>query len=239
MTGPNLPMNLKVSRATAAVVSAAMVILSSSISHAAVITWGTATDVVATTDVSTAGTSVGAFNLAARSADTATVAVNGVTFTGLTSPSPLTNTGAAAPNQLNGGTSGNANYNTLLNTAAFGGGTSTTMTLGGGNLVSGEDYLIQVWFVEERTTGSPALNTRVMTYGDGNGNTVNLGGTVGLLGQYAIGTFTADGPNQTLTLATNGFAQSHLTAYQIRLIPEPSVALLSALSAFALGRRRR
>lgn len=142
-------------------------------------------------------------------------------------------------NQLNGGTSGNASYNILLNTAAFGGGTSTSMTVGGGNLVNGGLYEIQIWYVEERTIGTPAVNTRVMTYGDGQGNTVNLGGTPGLLGQYAIGTFTADGPNQTLTLATNGFAQSHLTAYQIRMIPEPSVALLSSLSALALFRRRR
>jgi hypothetical protein len=216
-------------------------LLASTPSHAAVITWGTATNVSATTDVSTNGSPVEAFNLVSRPADaaTGTVMVNGVTFTALDRPSPLTNLGTAAPNQLNGGTSGNANYNILLNTVAFGGGASTSMTVGGGNLLNGVLYEIQLWYVEERITGTPALNTRVMTYGDGNGNTVNLGGTAGLLGQYVIGTFTANGPSQSLTLATNGFAQSHLAAYQIRQIPEPSAALLSSLCALALFRRRR
>lgn len=173
-------------------------VLASTLSQAAVITWGTATDVAATTDVSTNGTTVEAFNLAARAADTATVTVNGVTFTGSTSPAPLLTAVTTAANHLNGGSTGNADYNTLLNTLAFGGGSGTsTMTLGGGNLLTGSPYEIQIWFVEERTT----FNTRVMTYGDGNGNNVNLGNSPGLFGQYVIGTFTADGPNQTLTLA--------------------------------------
>jgi Cadherin domain len=198
-------------------------LLSCIASHGAPIIWGSATDVATTADVATTGAFVEAFNLSSRAADTSTVTVNGITFTGLTSPSPLTNAGAAASAHLNGNTSGDVGYNSLLNTAAFGGGASTSITVGGGNLINGRDYLIQVWYVEERTTGAPALNTRQMIYGSPGGSTVTVGGTAGLLGQYVIGTFTADGPNQTLTLATPGapFLQSHLTAYQIRATGTP------------------
>jgi hypothetical protein len=60
-----------------------------------------------------------------------------------------------------------------------------------------------------------------------------------LKGQFAIGTFTADATTQTLYMETINIAQSHINAYQIRLIPEPSSALLGGLGLLALLRRRR
>lgn len=211
-------------------------LLSPIASHGAPITWGTATDVATVADVSTTGGFVEAFNLAYRALDTSTVTVNGVTFTGLTTPSPLTTSPATSPSAyLNGNSSGNNDYNALLNTAAYGGGPSTMITVGGGNLINGGEYLIQVWYVEERTTGNPVLNTRKMIYGSPGGNTVTVGGTAGLLGQYAIGTFTADGPSQTLTLATVGasFLSCHLTAYQIRATSSPPTSPAFVTTSFS------
>jgi hypothetical protein len=198
------------------------------VASAATITWGGATDVVDVGDVSTNGTTLEAFNLALRAADTLTVTVNTVVFTGSTSPSPLT-LWSGSVDFLNGSTSGNTDYDNLLKTAAYGGGAGVVdMTVGGGLLQNGFDYEIQIWYVEERSADAG----RVMRYGDGvSSNTVDVGGSAGLLGQYAIGTFTADGSNQTLSLSPTGFGNSHLTAYQIRTVPEPSTVLLVALRA--------
>lgn len=76
-------------------------------------------------------------------------------------------------------------------------------------------------------------NGRVMTFGDGLGNTVDLNG------QFAIGTFTASGTTQDLTALANGFGQAHINAFQVRAVPEPSSAALLGLAGFALILRRR
>ena len=71
---------------------------------------------------------------------------------------------------------------------------------------------------------------------DGNGNVVELAAS----GQYAIGTFIADGDIQTLSLAgTQPSAfPAHITAYQVRLVPEPATMALLGLGSL-LGLRRR
>ena len=125
-------------------------------------------------DVSTNGTTVEAFNLAASGNEALTVTVNGVVFTGLLRPSPLTSS-----------------------------------------------------------------STSDMLAGNTSGNTVDVGGSAGLLGQYAIGTFTADGSNQTLSMDSQGFGNSFLTAYQIRTVPEPGTALLMGLGLMVLAVRSR
>ena len=83
-------------------------LLSPTASDGASITWGSATDGANTADVSTTGNPVEAFNLAHTTAAASTVTVNGVTFTGLASPSPLTNTNSNPPAQLNGNSTGDA-----------------------------------------------------------------------------------------------------------------------------------
>jgi hypothetical protein len=127
-------------------------------------------------DVSTNGTTVEAFNLAASGNEALTVTVNGVVFTGLLRPSPLTSS-----------------------------------------------------------------STSDMLAGNTSGNTVDVGGSAGLLGQYAIGTFTADGSNQTLSMDSQGFGNSFLTAYQIRTVPEPGslTLLFGGLLGLLAYRRRR
>jgi hypothetical protein len=230
MKTSKLPFHLHV-----AALGAGVMFLQIPLANAAVITWGSATDVVSTLDVSTNGTVVEAFNLGYRSTGLSTQTVNGVLFTALVAPTPLTSTNTNAYSQLNSNTSGDADYDGLLNSVAFGGGANlVSMTLGGGNLIDGGQYELQLWYVEEQ-----AVSSRVMIYGDGNGNTVGVGGSAGLLGQYAIGTFTAVGTSQTLTMDPDGFGNSHLTAYQIRAVPEPSSAALLGLGGLALILRRR
>lgn len=211
---------------------AAGLLTSSMLSSAAVIAWGAATDTTAATNVSTNGTLV-----QANAENNVASTVNGVTFAASNS------LGTINAGQLNGGTTGDAGFDTLLDNLSFGGGTSTTIDLGA--FTSGNVYEVQVFYTDQRVGG---LNDRVMTYGSSTG-----GGTVDLeadpnnaagspFGQFAIGTFTADGTDPDLSLATNGFGNAHITAWQVRDItpvPEPSSTALLGLGGVALILRRR
>jgi len=211
-------------------------------SQAATITWGSATAVSTgsgnSSDVSITGTPHHAINGEPSSAPFGDQIVNGVTF--------VSTQGAGGPGAYDawsGGNSGDTTYDNLLSRAHFNlGGPTVNLSLGDGSavggsaLVDGQDYQIQIWFVEDRTTGSPSLNSRVMTFGDtsgGGGNTVNLND------QYVIGTFTAVGTTQDLYAAANGFGQAHISALQIREVPEPTSTALLGLGGLALVLRRR
>ena len=166
------------------------------------INWGDATSIANANDVSTNGTTVEAFNAGAT--NVATVTVNGVTFTGT---STLLNNNSTT--DAFDGDTGDAGYNTLLSNIDFGNGAnSVPLTVGGGQLISGNPYQIQVWFVDSR-------NTRVMLFGDGE----SPENTVELSDQYSLGTFVANGTSQTLTLDAVDFGNAHINAYQIRALP--------------------
>ncbi|BDS07184.1 hypothetical protein NT6N_22240 [Oceaniferula spumae] len=205
--------------------------------QAAIITWGPATAISTSatnfTDVSTNGTPIEAFNAQSFDHTPVSPVVNGVTFVGTTAllDGDPKNGGAA---DLSSATNiGDADYDSLLSQAEFGGGEFTTISVGNGNLESGRSYEIQIWFVDDRA----AHTTRTMEYGDG------LGSNVSLNDQFVIGTFNADATSQDLFLNTlspdAGFGNTHITAYQIRLIPEPSTAALLGLGGLALILRRR
>lgn len=202
------------------------------VAQTAVITWGPATPVSTaignSSDVSTNGTLVEAYNAVPNDdiATAANVIVNGVTFvptTSLLNADPKN----GGPSDFSADTNaGDPEYDALLSRPEFGGGSSqVTVVVGDGDgngsvtgaglLVPGEDYEIQVWYVDTR-------NTRITPVGDGNGNTVELSD------EYSIGTFTANGTTQNITLASPGFGQAHITAYQIRSLaadPPPTVVL--------------
>ena len=181
---------------------------------AAMITWDSAFDVVGPEDVTATGILHEAIN---GSSVAGQVVVNGVTFTN--SDDLLGN--SSGGDFLAGSTTGDADYDALLNKLDYGGGTSTTISMGGGTLIPGANYMVQVWFTDLRS----AYMNRVMTFGDGLGNTVDVHASTGGLGQYTMGTFNADATgSQTLSLITNGFGNAHITAYQLRAVSPPTKA---------------
>lgn len=200
---------------------------------AAVISWGPATAVSTapgnSSDVSTNGTFLEAFNAQASDATLANPTVNGVTFTGTSAllTGGFGQSGADLSADTNGG---DAAYDALLTDADNGGGGNLlTINIGGDLLSVGTDYEVQVWFIDDR----PTFDGRVMLFGDGNGNSVLLND------EFSIGTFTADGASQTLSMDAQGFGNAHITAYQLRTIPEPSSALLLGVGILTLATRRR
>jgi len=190
------------------------------IAQAAPVTWGLPTTVASDSDVITTGTLSYAYTLSNTSPT-----VNGVTFTGSTSTTALgTNVTIAGTSLTNSTTAfgsgavgtayGNLStgYQNLLKGADYGGTTATTITLK--NLTIGKVYAIQTWVNDSR---AGATATRTSTITGGGGNSVSLayytGGTAtspaGGVGQYTIGTFTADAATQTFTITSATSSQFH------------------------------
>jgi len=185
---------------------------------AAPITWGTATTIAADTDVSTAGTLAYAYHWNAGDQT-----VNGVTFTGTTS---ITNGGsdvdlAGFEAQYDAFTSGSnpftslsAAYQATLAGSPYNGGATVTVTLK--NLTPGNSYDAQVWIEDARNFGSGRFAT--LTSSGGNSVVLDYCSTDadGGVGQYSIGTFTADAATQTFTIAASAGGSAQLNALQVR-----------------------
>lgn len=108
-------------------------------------------------------------------------------------------------------------------------------------LISGNTYEIQIWASDSRNTIAAYAGVGRL---DGLLNVdYNVGNQTGGLGQYVIGTFTATGATEEFIFDSFPSASPSvalLNAYQVRLIPEPSAALLAAAGLFAgISRRRR
>jgi len=180
---------------------------------AGVITWGAPQDTSGPSDVSTNGTLHESLNLTSDGAVPGTTTVNGVTFTwdntimGLTGGTGL----------LAGSTTGDADYDALLDSLDHGAcdGCPWTIQVGGGLLASGSDYEIQLWYTDNR--GFADSFTQI--YDDGNGNTVTLDSNNNGLGQFVLGTFTADDTTQNLAIS-GGLppGEPHLNAFQVRFL---------------------
>lgn len=149
----------------------------------------------------------------ARNGGSAAVTAGGVVFSSVNLGSGFLDniyTASGGPGSMT--TTGEANFDALIRSLTYGGGTSTSVTLTG--LTAGTAYKVQVFFNDQRVS----TGARVMTYGDGLGNNVNVaaGALAGAqstdYGQFAIGTFTADAATQTLSLAANGFSNAHVNA---------------------------
>ncbi len=185
---------------------------------AAGITWGTPKTISVDTDVSTNGVPLYAYD-----ESNAGAVVNTVSFNAGNSTTAL---GAnVSISGISGGTYGgfgasgspwsglSSSYQTVLAGAAYGGTGAGTITLN--NLVVGHNYVVQVWVDDSRTYGAgrnetnSSYNTVVMNY--------NSTGAQGGVGQYTIGTFTANATNQAFTLQANSNAGStQINAIQVR-----------------------
>ncbi len=205
------------------------VALLSSGAHGAVISWQTAQDTTGITNISTTGALLYAYNEGGGA-----ITVNGVPFTA------ANHLGGNAVGLLAAAGTGNSSLDTLLDSVSYGGGTSTSIDLG--SFIVGKTYQIQVFYTDQR----PGSTTRALTLGSSTGgSTVNVkadsnSATTSPYGQYVIGTWTADGTDPDLTIVTQGFANAHVTALQVRdiTVPEPSVMLSAAVALAILPFRR-
>ena len=228
--------------------------------NAATILWRSAVTISGDSDVSTTGTSVFAANFD-RNAATTSSTVNGVTFvggsSGLTDSSiygnsltyDVTSSATSAYGSSSAPFSGlSASYQSLLQAGIFDSGAgphAETLTLG--NLSIGQMYELQIWVHDARGNSNAAGTMQIVgtsTVLDYNTGTSGAGGVNpyanGGLGQYAIGTFTADAATQSFDLnAPDG--QWHLNALQLRAIsiPEPSRAVLLGFATLGVLFRRR
>jgi hypothetical protein len=198
------------------------ILFAGGIVQAASITWGSASGYVDTNDVSTLGSLVEAAN-ACGEAGAYSPLINGVLFTARTDFLTGDTTGSFLS-----GDSGDTDYNAFLNSLDYG---SSQFTVGGGQLESGKEYLIQLWYVDER---SNSAGDRSMAFGDGNGNEspwVDDG--------YVTGTFTASDASQTITIqgysnSDSNNATAHFSGYQLRDLssPVPTLSTTAGESVF-------
>jgi hypothetical protein len=191
--------------------------------NAAVITWGAPANIANDTDVSTNGTAAYAYDWGGRDE-----VVNGVTFTASVTPGGGTNVGITSAGLIDNNTgafsSATAPFGTLspayqgiLTGADFADSANEELIVTLSNLVTGELYAVQMWVSDPRGAPEDARNET----NNGGGNTVVLAYSAnqaqGSPGQYAIGSFTADGPIQSFTL--EGAASTQLNALQVRATP--------------------
>lgn len=243
--------------------SAILPILTASSLSAATINWGLATNIVDDNDISTNGTLVRAYNLGGVTTTANTVEFTGTTVVAVAGVHTVSNSHVITPvpnsnNVLyvNSGRgpgasfAGSADYATILSSTAYAAGANAN---GGGNnrytfqltdLNIGSTYQLQIWFNDSRDSGS--TNRRGIVDGivvDYNTGTSSSGiSTAGAAGQYLIGEFTADASTQSFSFVGSGGESvgGQLNAFQLRLIPEPSLTLLGGLGfAIAATRRRR
>jgi hypothetical protein len=207
-------------------------------SHAATVVWGAAQNITGDSDVANNGT----FNRAYIFGNIPWT-VNGVTFgafTGNASGDTM-----SFPNQDAGfGADGtpyrdlSTAYQNLLYYGAWA-YPSNTATITLNNLTIGYNYQVQIFVNDSRTNGygrSMALtgSSTVLDY--------NTTEAVGGIGQFAIGTFTADSTSQEL-----GFSSSTETpqlnglSLRVTAVPEPSTyaLVLGGILNLSLIRRRR
>jgi hypothetical protein len=225
--------------------------LSFSTGHASVLNWGAATTVSGDSDVSTSGALVGAVNLVGGATLPSNKTVNGVTFTSWdASLSPNTSGIFSFPQSAVG------SYIFFNNAAPFGslsaeyrdllrdGGVipnGASLTISG--LTIGQTYLFQWWSTVPDPNNSTLNASGTATAGNGVTLDPNITNAVGGLGQFAIGSFTADNTTQAIAFS----AGSTISAMQVRLpassrsVPDSgtTLALFGVALASLIGVRRR
>ncbi len=209
----------------------------------AAITWGTAQAITTEIDdVSTNGVLHAAVNAASvdlvdgGGVPNPDITLNGVVFESgnINDATNISTTSFTQNNDANlnvGNIGDTTNYQTFLGDIDFA-ASGGTATIDIENLVIGNQYEIQIWYVDNR---GGANGDRVTTISSVGGNSVDLND------QFAIGTFTADTLIQSFDVVTAG-ASANLTGFQVRdlgAVPEPSSTLLSGVGLLALLARRR
>jgi hypothetical protein len=195
------------------------------------ITWSSATNISGDSDVKTDGTAHGA--LTEGPPGVTDITVNGVSFTA----SPVGNGSNSLGSSSSPFSGLSSSYQELLST-----GSPADLGVVAIDLIIGHRYLIEFWSNDSNTA-----NTLTTTLTDSLGHSVTLSNNttdaVGGLGQFVVGTFTADATRETVFVTGNGW----LNAVQGRdltltSVPEPSTLTLLGLGSLSLlgfGWRRR
>lgn len=220
---------------------AGLVVVSVS-AQAQTIVWGTGQNMVGDTDVLNNGTYYDAVDFyTGQYAPGGVATVNGVAFNYLAGTTSHTDGKITVTNNDSTGdytaafsttSPSSATYSNLVNTGAYGENTGGTVTLKG--LTAGDTYQIQAW--------SYYTN-------DGVSSTVVLSGSTQVtlndhIGQYAVGTFTADSTGtESFTFTGVGGHDFINTIAVFDETPEPSTVALFAVAitglGIQLGRKRR
>lgn len=226
-------------------------IAAGSSAHAAVITWQTPATISGDTNVSTTGTLERAYNMTNQSGSATTI--NGVNFAvfGVTSntvssltvgSTTITSSSGSLFSGLGNGSAStpfsslSTSYQTLLGQFVRTGG---NMTLTLNSLTVGYTYQLEIW-----TNRSNTANAQGFTATAGNSVVLDSNTTdaIGGVGQFVLGSFTADATSQAITFTPNGAGLVDFSAFQLRTtaVPEPSaIALLIAGGVGLLLARRR
>ena len=198
---------------------------------AAAILWGSPNTISGDTNVDTTGTLVGAFNMGRAGVPTTTV--NGVTFTGIALSGTTVTSGNFTFTQTGGWNSGNvtsanapfaalsASYRNLLSWGAGDFTSPAPITMSG--LTVGAKYEFEWW--SNDSNGFQSLTTATAV--NGVSLTTNTTGLNGGVGQFAIGTFTADASSETITFSSS--LQDIISGFDLRetaAVPEPGTLLL-------------
>ena len=219
------------------------------------ITWSAPTTISGDSNVSLTGTLFGAANNGGTGVSATTV--NSVLFNPFVTDGTNTtftsgNFTLSAANSVSG-SSGfgspqnpfaalSTPYKNLLASASYVLPGPLNLTISG--LTAGQVYLVQLWvnysdLTSPATETISAVNSTILQY--------NTTSTVGGVGQFVTGTFTANSSTELITLDNGAVPPSQATllnAVQVRAVPEPSVwAMMGAGSACLLAtmhfRRRR
>ena len=226
---------------------------------AAPIVWGSPQNISGDSDVSTTGTLLYAYNFGSLSV--ASTTVNGVTFSAFPLPD---STGPGTPvtvdsvsisespgflygnNSFSSGSAPFVNlstaYKNLLGSGATA-GEPGTITLQLGGLAPGQTYQFQWW--SNNSTSFDNWSQTIATASNSVALITNLSGTgsegtgvEGGIGQYAIGTFTADASSSSIAF-TGDPSTSYwplINGFQVRAIPVPEPRTwCPALAGLACG----
>jgi len=203
--------------------------VSTTLVRAAIIDWNSPVTITNDLDASTNG------NLVYACGDSGTAAmVNRVSFAGSFSGSvSVSGSAGSVGSSFAGGTSApwsglSTNYQMVLEGGIYA-NANTAMTVSLNNLNAGHNYLVQLWVNDSRSGGTTGRTETVTSSG---GNTVSLAYNYtqvqGGVGQYAIGTFTADAATQLFTLTgvlPSGANSSQINAVQVRDVTPASAQI--------------